>query len=347
MSIMLNAVSRRFAGKTAVDAVTLDIPDGTFFAVVGPSGCGKSTLLRLIAGLERPDEGTIALDGIPVAGPGMHLPAEERGVGVVFQSYALWPHMTVARNVAFPLETAGLSGKNARQAAAQFLKTVALTEYSSRRPADLSGGQRQRVALARCLAQGARIILMDEPLANLDPHLRNAMEEELAAFHLKSEATTFYITHDQHEAMALAGMIAVMWEGRILQSGRPEDVYARPSCARVASFIGKGAILPVSVTAVAGQRACVQLGSVKIEVACAAASALGQGQLLVRPEQVSSTGNGVPARIVSRIFRGDHWAAVVQLDGGDCHLPIRLSHKPNPGDRLHLQINDGWLLPED
>ena len=346
MSIQLDAVTRRFAGKMAVDGVSLDIPAGTFFVVVGPSGCGKSTLLRLIAGLEKPDSGQIALNGKTVAGPGVHVGPEDRGVGVVFQSYALWPHMTVAGNVAFPLETAGMGRKAARQAAAGHLDTVALGPHALRKPAELSGGQRQRVALARCLAQGAQTVLMDEPLANLDPHLRASMEEELAAFHRRSQATTLYITHDQHEAMALAGQIAVMWDGCILQSGPPEAVYARPVCERVAGFIGKGVVVPAAVVAVTGTKAQVRLGTVLFDADCPVATTPGPARLLLRPEQVAVGAGGLAARIARVTFRGNHWDAVAELADLAGSIPISLQNKPNVGDRLDLEIRGGWVLPQ-
>lgn len=346
MSIQLDAVTRSFSRKLAVEAVTLDIPAGTFFVVVGPSGCGKSTLLRLIAGLEKPDTGTITINGKVVSAAGVHVGPEDRGVGVVFQSYALWPHMTVAQNVAFPLETAGMGRKSAKRAAVEHLETVALAPHAARKPAELSGGQRQRVALARCLAQGAQTILMDEPLANLDPHLRANMEEELAAFHRRSLATTLYITHDQNEAMALAGRIAVMWEGRILQSGPPEEIYARPACKRVAGFIGKGVILPVEIINVTAAMAQVKLGAVLVAAHCRVGTRLGAAQLMLRPEQVVVGTDGLAARISRVTFRGNHWDAVAELEDLVGSVPISTQNKPLVGDKLNLDIRGGWILPQ-
>src|SRR6056297_114591 len=189
MTVALDGVVKAFRGLTAVDGVDLHVSPGEFVAVVGPSGCGKSSLLRLVAGLDTLDHGTISLDGRTVSASGIHVPPEARGVGVVFQSYALWPHLNVLDNVGFPIEAAGGGRRGARARAADHLRTVDLDGFAERRPAELSGGQRQRVALARCLAQGARTILMDEPLANLDPHLRAAMEEELSEFHRRTDAT--------------------------------------------------------------------------------------------------------------------------------------------------------------
>ena len=243
MAISITDAVKRFGTETAVDGISVEIPEGAFFTVLGPSGCGKSTLLRLIAGLEPLDGGEIRLGGATASGAGNHVPPEDRDVAMVFQTYALWPHMDVTGNVSFPLECDGMPRARAREAAQTHLQTVSLTHYATRKPAELSGGQRQRVALARCLASGARIVLMDEPLANLDPHLRTRMEEELAAFHAASGATIIYITHDQREAMALATRIAVMENGRFAQEGTPEEVHDRPASEHVARFIGQSAVL--------------------------------------------------------------------------------------------------------
>ncbi|PKP63073.1 MAG: ABC transporter ATP-binding protein, partial [Alphaproteobacteria bacterium HGW-Alphaproteobacteria-8] len=298
MSISLAGLVKRFDGAPAVNGVSIDIPRGAFCVVLGPSGCGKSTLLRLIAGLEAADAGAIALEGRAVCGPGLHVAPEDRAVAVVFQSYALWPHMSVADNVAFPLRVAGLRGAALDRETIKHLNTVALSDLAARRPADLSGGQRQRVALARCLASGARTVLMDEPLANLDPHLRHRMESELAAFHAASGATTLYITHDQREAMALADLVAVMQDGCFLQIGPPETVYARPACEAVARFIGRGAILH-------GQR----LDGEGIFGPLRTPSRGPDGPLtgLMRPSDVRLCDDGAPGRIAAVTYRGGHF----------------------------------------
>lgn len=344
MGIGIERVVKRFGPAAVVDGVSLEAPEGAFTVVVGPSGCGKSTLLRLIAGLERPDEGRIALGGRTVSGPGLHVPPEARRVGVVFQSYALWPHMTVLGNVAFPGEAAGLGRGAARAAAGAHLRAVSLEALAERKPAELSGGQRQRVALARCLAQGARTILMDEPLANLDPHLRAAMEEELADFHRRTGATTLFITHDQREAMALADRIAVMEAGRFLQVGAPEEVYERPVSARVAAFIGRGALFPCEVEAVTKGRAAVSLAGRRLDVGCGGGTRPGPALLLVRPEALSVAEGGMPARIVSAAYRGGHWEATAALDGVEGAAPILLPRRPEPGARLTLRLDGGWVV---
>ncbi|MEM5582885.1 ABC transporter ATP-binding protein [Roseibium sp. AS2] len=347
MSIQLASVSKSFGPHRALNGISLSIEEGSFFVVLGPSGCGKSTLLRAIAGLEPIDQGEILLDGLPVARDGFHLAPEDRQVGVVFQSYALWPHMSVAGNVAFPLETLGKRRSAVSARVAECLETVALTPFVQRKPAELSGGQRQRVALARCLAQGAATVLMDEPLANLDPHLRSAMEEELASFHKASGATTLFITHDQREAMALADQVAVMWDGEILQVSDPDTLYRRPNSKRVAGFIGRSSLVPVTVEQVDGGNAVIRFGDVTVEVDCPDGTAPGPATLLLRPEHVvPATGaTGFEGRVARIIYRGGHWEVFVSVEGLDQPLMMTMPRKAAPGDLLRLTVLRGWVLP--
>lgn len=344
MSITLTDVTRRFGQSAVVDGLSATIPTGCFFTVLGPSGCGKSTLLRMIAGLETLDHGTIALEGRAVAGPALHLPPEARGVGVVFQSYALWPHMDVLGNVAFPIEAGGVSRRSARSAAQQHLDAVDLSQFADRRPADLSGGQRQRVALARCLAAQARIVLMDEPLANLDPHLRAAMEEEMTAFHARAGATTLFITHDQREAMALSDMVAVMRAGRFEQIATPQDLHDRPANAFVAGFIGRGVVLDGEVTALAPSKAHLRLATdLQIE-ASADAAVIGPAQVLLRPTDLRLDPEGQTATVINAAYRGDHWEARVQVEGLAHPLLLHLPQRMAKGDVVGIRIVGGWVL---
>jgi iron(III) transport system ATP-binding protein len=344
MSITLQDLRKSFAGRPAVDGITLDIAAGEFFAIVGASGCGKSTLLRLIAGLEAADSGEIRLGGRQVSAPGLHLPPEARGTGFVFQSYALWPHLDVRGNVAFPAEAAGRGRAEAARLAERHLARVELGEFATRRPADLSGGQRQRVALARCLAQEAAIILMDEPLANLDPHLRATMEEELTEFHRASGATTVYITHDQREAMAVADRMAVMAAGRFLQVGTPSEIYERPACAAVARFIGQGVIQPVEI-----RGGAARLAGHAVTLRGIAAAGDGAREALLRPADLAvvapESAGSLPARVASALYRGGQWEAKLVVDG----LPAPcVAHLPRPvraGEALGLRVLGGWLLP--
>ena len=338
MSIQIDTLSKSFNGHRAVDTVSLEVPDNAFFCVVGPSGCGKSTLLRLIAGLETPESGRIALNGVPVAGDGVFVPPEDRRVGVVFQSYALWPHLSVQRNVAFPYEAKGVSRSEAMQRAAEHLRMVSLAELVDRRPEALSGGQRQRVALARCLAGDTRTILMDEPLANLDPHLRGAMEAELRAFHDRTGVTTFYITHDQREAMALADLMAVMDRGRILQIGPPQQVYERPATAMVARFIGRGTLISAQI---AGGRARILGQDVAVD-----GTGTGDRTVFVRPESIAVGATGWPARIGSVHYRGGYWEATAQGEGLPEPVMLDLKQPARVGETVRLSFTGGWILPD-
>jgi len=351
MSLTLSSVAKAFGSDRAVDGVSLDIEPGEFFAVLGPSGCGKSTLLRLVAGLEVLDGGEIAIGGRRVAGDGLHVPSEKRDVGVVFQSYALWPHMSVAGNVSFPLETAGVARRDARQKVSEYLRTVELEAFADRQPAALSGGQRQRVALARCLAQRAGTILMDEPLANLDPHLRTAMEAELARFHRTTGATILYITHDQREAMALADRLAVMWHGRLLQVGAPDEVYGRPESERVARFIGRSTILDGEIRDVASGRARVAVGGVEMEAGCGNGARHGAAKVVIRPEHLAivdngANGNAYPATVERAVYRGGFWEVSAQVPGLGM-LTLETRQKAAAGDGLAIAVTDPWVLPTD
>lgn len=337
MSIKLTGLTKRFGRDAAIDGVSAQIADGEFFVVLGPSGCGKSTLLRAIAGLERLDGGEIALDGRQVSGPGLHVAPEDRAVGVVFQSYALWPHMSVRDNVAFPAEAAGKGRKAARAEADRHLTTVDLEPFADRFPAALSGGQRQRVALARCLAGGARTILMDEPLANLDPHLRGRMEAEIAAFHRAAGVTTIYITHDQREAMALADRIAVLEAGRVLQVAPPQHIHDRPATEHVARFIGRAAVLDAHVS---GGK--VALGPLSAPI-CAPD---GPARVVIRPGDVSMGDEMAGARLGSVFYRGGSWEALAHLDGLAEPLPVAATTPLREGETVPVSLRSAWALPQ-
>src|SRR6478609_7533590 len=235
--VRFEKVSKRFGAHTAVDAVSLEIARGEFFSLLGPSGCGKTTTLRLLAGLETPDGGEIHLDGRPIQG----VPAWERPLSMVFQSYALFPHMSVGQNVAFGLEQRKVPKGEIRSRVEKALELVRLAPatYASRSPAQLSGGQRQRVALARALIVEPEILLLDEPLGALDLNLRRQMQDELLALQRRTGRCFVHVTHDQEEAMALASLIVVMNKGRIEDAGPPQRVYARPATRFTARFMGE------------------------------------------------------------------------------------------------------------
>jgi ABC-type Fe3+/spermidine/putrescine transport system ATPase subunit len=239
---------KEFGAKVALDGVDLAVPAGAFCVLLGPSGSGKTTLLRCTAGIERLSSGRIAVGGRLVGDGATHLPPEKRNLSMVFQDYALWPHLTAARNVGFALGRAGLGRRDAAVRARSMLERVGLGHLAERYPNELSGGEQQRVALARALVAGTGLLLFDEPLSNLDADLRERMRIEIGTLARESGATSIYITHDQAEAFALADMIGVLEQGRLVQVGAPEDVYHHPADPFVARFTGLAGELPVVVS---------------------------------------------------------------------------------------------------
>ncbi len=352
-ALVLSHVSKRFATAhgvkvAAVADISLDVADGELVALLGASGCGKSTLLRLVAGFETADAGTIRLGGRTVSGPDAHVPPEERKVGIVFQSYALWPHMDVAHNVGYALDVAGIKGEAWRGRVEAALATVGLSGYERRRPAELSGGQRQRVALARCLAMDPAIVLLDEPLANLDVHLRASMLEAFAEFHAATKATMLYVTHDQAEAMALADRIAVMSEGKIVQFADPRTLYREPATAEIGAFVGRGTILDVSVREVEGTRARVDLYGADFLVRARPGQKTGPAKLCLRPEDMGIAERGFSARIVRAAYTGGFWdveAFPLAAPLASLRLTLPDALTPQPGATLTLGLRDGWVVP--
>ena len=308
----------------AVDDVSFRIEAGEFFTLLGPSGCGKTTTLRSIAGLETPDGGRIAIGGKAVfdSGSGINLPANGRNLGMVFQSYAVWPHMSVLGNVAFPLEVHGASRREAAQGARRALDLVGLGHLAERSATLLSGGQQQRVALARAIVRPVRLLLFDEPLSNLDAELRIQMRLELRDLQRRLSATSIYVTHDQEEAMALSDRIAVMRAGRIVEMGAPDQLYLRPRHPFTARFIGQAELVSAELLRRDGAGALLrtQLG----DIACASAGdvAPGPASLLVRPEHIEfcplgqEGPNTARGRVLSVAFLGklaDHEVEVAGL----------------------------------
>ena len=247
-SVELRGVTRRFGSTTAVDALDLHVRAGEFLSLLGPSGCGKTTTLRMLAGFEHPDEGEILLDGRDVAA----VPAHKRDVNTVFQHYALFPHLTVAENVAFGLRQRRVDKAELRRRVADALEMVSMSRFAGRRPKQLSGGQQQRVALARALVNRPALLLLDEPLGALDRKLRSEMQVELKLLQSEVGVTFVYVTHDQEEALSMSDRIAVMLDGRIQQLDGPEEVYDRPASAFVAGFIGTSTFLPGTAAAGGG-----------------------------------------------------------------------------------------------
>ncbi len=343
---------KRYGAKTVLSDVTLAAEDGAFLALLGPSGCGKSTLLRLIAGFERLDGGQIDIGGAPMSGPGIHVPTEARRLGMVFQSYALWPHMSVAENVGFALQVRGVPAASRRAQVGAALETVDLSGFADRRPAQLSGGQRQRVALARVLAARPQVVLLDEPLANLDAHLREVMQDEFRRFHAEAGATMVFVTHDQAEALALADRVAVMMDGALRQVDTPRKLYDCPADSDVARFLGRGAVVPVQVLDAVGGRATVALGDARMQVRAGAQAGPGPGAVSVRPDgcKIAAPGQGVPATVRHVRYTGPSNLVTVTLAASpDTDLLATASpgQQIAPGDAVAVDIADAWLLPTD
>jgi iron(III) transport system ATP-binding protein len=339
--LILHALEKRFGpGAPAVRDLSLTVRDGRFLALLGPSGCGKTTVLRMIAGFEQPSDGSILLGERLLADAATMVPPERRNMAMVFQSYALWPHMTVAENVGYPLKVRKVDKERARQKVCEALSAVRLDAYADRRPAALSGGQRQRVALARCLVTEPDVVLLDEPLANLDRHLRQEMEETFREFHARSGATMIYVTHDQSEAMALATDVAVMSEGRLLQMASPEEIYARPEGLVVGGLVGQGSILSLQLPPGASRL----LDWPRLRNGFhGAEEGLLPADVLVRPQDVVLDATGLAARVTSSFFEGERYALRLELEDGQSLRAF--SRQPvRAGDTINVVLATGWRL---
>ncbi|OKH25087.1 ABC transporter ATP-binding protein [Chroogloeocystis siderophila] len=248
-SITIDNLTKYFQNSCAVDHINLNVADGELIALLGPSGCGKTTTLRMLAGFVFPDEGRIFVGDRIVSSPQKTVPPEKRNMSMIFQSYAIWPHKTVFENVAFGLELRHVGREQLRSRVNRALEIVHLSRFANRYPAELSGGQQQRVALARAIVVEPQILLLDEPLSNLDASLRDEMRNEIRNLHDQLGLTTVYVTHDQGEALVLADRIVVMYEGTIQQVGTPEEIYESPATEFVARFIGRCNVLPGTLLA--------------------------------------------------------------------------------------------------
>lgn len=314
--IELQHLSKRYPGATApaVDGVSLAIEAGEFLTLLGPSGSGKTSTLMLLAGFEQPTGGHILLDGQPIE----RLPPHQRGMGVVFQSYSLFPHMTVAQNVAFPLQVRKLPAATIASKVQQALDTVRLGHLAARRPVQLSGGQQQRVALARALVFEPRVVLMDEPLSALDKKLREEMQLEIRRLHRELGVTMVFVTHDQAEAMTLSDRVAVFNHGRIVQLASPQSLYDAPADVFVAGFIGDNNQLAGQADAWGALQAA---GGLRLQGRPTPGMGIGGPALLcVRPEHLRPARddevlNRLQTTLLDAIHLGDHWRLVVKLDG--------------------------------
>ena len=361
--------SRSFGTKAALSGIDLHVDPGTFLVLLGPSGSGKTTLLRCLAGIEHLGTGTIAIGGTPVAGPAVHLPPESRRLAMVFQDYALWPHMTVLRNVEFALRRHGPSAPDARLRAEAMLERVDLLRLKDRYPNELSGGEQQRVALARALVAQMGLVLFDEPLSNLDADLREQLRLQIATLTRESGATSIYITRDQAEAFALADRVGVLRDGRLVQLGTPEEVYRRPADAFVARFTGVAAEMAVGVEGMAGPpsvngnrgarglptaRVRLPAGTGGAVVAASAPTGLpaeGHGRLFIRPSGahiVAPTPDvHLRAEIVDAAFCGRGYEHAMRVPGGPVLTRVFSEHRWERGSLVGVLLDPSacFLLP--
>jgi len=328
--LVLNQVSKRFGATVVLDRVSLELAEGELLVVLGPSGCGKSTLLRLISGLEECDSGEIYVNDRRID----QLRPRERNVALVFQNYSLYPHMSVAKNLAFPLEVARLPKAKIRERVQATAEMLGLAERLKDKPGQLSGGQRQRVALGRAIIREPAIFLLDEPLSNLDAELRLRMRQEIVKLQRELGRTMIHVTHDQTEALTMADRIALLDKGTLIQVGTPEELYRKPANSFVASFIGQPKINFIPVTVVSGRTSPFDIET----------RATGKLLLGIRPEAISLEPAGKYEGVVESVeYLGDQY--ITQLNCGSHTLTIsQITSEPRIGEQVRFSLKQGELL---
>jgi ABC-type Fe3+/spermidine/putrescine transport system ATPase subunit len=355
--VRMEGVGKRYREHWAVRDVSLSVRPGEFYTLLGPPGCGKTTLLRLLAGFITPDTGRILVDDEPIDA----VPPGKRNLGMVFPRYALWPHLSVFENVAFGLRERGVSGEPLRRRVAAALRQVGLAGFEERRPAQLSGGEPPRVALARALAIRPRLLLLDEPLADLDAGVRAQMRLELERLHRDVGITTIYATHDQAEALALSTRIAVLHQGRIVQEGKPEEIYWRPRNRFVAEFVGAANLVAVRVVEVRDLGVVVETaGGSRVPVASGGHPwTVGtSGLLCLRPEalrleEAERAAGGLRGKVAGHVFEGSRQLYDVTTPGGTVRVEMITSAQQGrgfkPGDDVKIEISPetSVLLPAE
>ncbi len=352
--LRIEALTKTFAGEgqelAAVNGISFSVPKGKLFTLLGPSGCGKSTTLRCIAGLERPEGGVIAVNGQVYvdAARGLFVPPDKRGIGMVFQSYAIWPHMTVYENVAYALEVKRVPREETRARVMEALELVGLAAFANRPAPKLSGGQQQRVALARAIVGRPSLLLFDEPLSNLDAKLRERMRHEIRELQQRLEITAVYVTHDQSEALAISDTIAVMEGGKILSLGAPREIYGAPGNRFVADFIGMTNIVRGRVVAPAQTDAAGQVEVPFGKVRCRLEDSLRVGEpvdVLIRPENVlvsaqppEAAENVWPATVQGVTFLGEYQDTIVKVQDQSLRIRVHPMFELRAGQQVYLQL---------
>lgn len=351
-SISLTEVTKRYGKTLAVDRLSLDIVPGSFTTLLGPSGCGKTTLLRLIAGFLSPDGGEIEIDGHSI----LHLPAFKRPTATVFQEYALFPHMSVFENIAYGLRVSRIDEGEIRARVGAVGDLLGIRGLEGRNPLMLSGGQQQRVALARALVIEPRVLLMDEPLSNLDARLRDAVRAELRALHQRLEVTTIYVTHDQEEALFLSDWIAVMRSGRITQYGSPEEIYERPADPFVADFVGSVNFVEGTVLRHDDGHSFVSINGHAIRVQATDRPEPGRRvRLAVRPAALSmelrppAGGNVLPGVLKMSSYLGTTYRHLVAVAGADLTVDQMVEAPVPPGTAVYIVLpsQKSWIFPAE
>jgi spermidine/putrescine transport system ATP-binding protein len=336
--VKLISLVKKFGEFTAVDGIDLEMPGGEFFSLLGPSGCGKTTTLRMIAGFEQPTEGEILLDGENMA----YTPPHRRNVNTVFQSYALFPHMTVWDNVAFGLRRQKTPKHDVRSRVDEALGMVQMDRFAKRKPSQLSGGQQQRVALARALVLKPAVLLLDEPLGALDAKLRKQLQLELKALQQQVGITFIYVTHDQEEALTMSDRIAVMSDGRVEQVAAPKEVYEEPSTTFVADFLGVSNLMTATAEGESDGRCLVKVGDFELHAGRGDVATKGETRIVIRPERVrlepsDATGeNFIPGMVERVVYLGNANQVIARLAHGETLQAL----VQNTGDELHYKQGD-------
>ncbi len=344
MSMLLEVQSLRvsYGGVVALDGVDLDVEDGMAVALLGPSGSGKTTLLHSIAGFVPPDGGRILIDGVEAASPHRMIPPERRPVAMMFQHYALWPHLTAWENVAFPLRRQGRGSGAARSEALALMRRLGLEQLAERRPAELSGGQQQRVALARALARNARLFMFDEPTAHLDAGLKETILQEIALRRREVGAGAIYATHDATEALAIADLVALMRNGVVVQVGSPTEVYERPIDLWAALLTGPASVVDLTVLSVGADGATVDIRGQAVSARVEGAGRPGRYRAVLRPEWLDLDGD-LPGVVRGVWYRGSHTDYLLDTPLGPIGVRTPGTPRVAPGIAVGWTLNRAWV----